>query len=174
MASDPRLGGGTLWLVFALSCGLPGLARHAHASNACPWLTEATASGILGVNAEGAYQPAAGTQPATCTFTEKEEGGARTLTITVETANDPQARVNDLVRTCADSPSPLRAIGNEAVTCAVDVRRGQLTERTIGRVRGQIFTITLKSALKDDPILTRDVVKGHLYTAAEQVAGNLF
>lgn len=174
MGSDRPLQPGTPRLVFALCCGLVGLASPAHASNACPWLTEATASGVLGVDAEGNYLPATGAQLATCTFTEKGEGGARTLTITIEINNDTEARVNTLLRSCADSPVPLRAIGNEAVSCAVDVRRGQLTERAIGRVRSQIFTITLKSTLEDDPILTRDVVMAHLYTAAEQVAGNLF
>ena len=173
MASDPSQRR-RLRLVCVVCCGLIGLLRPAHASHACPWLTEATASGILGVDAEGTYLPASGTQPATCTFTEKGEGGARTLTITVETSNDTQARVSALLRACADSPVPLRAIGNEAVSCAVDLRRGQLTERALGRVRTQIFTITVKSTLKDDPILTRDAVKVHLYTAAEQVAGNLF
>jgi hypothetical protein len=41
-------------------------------------------------------------------------------------------------------------------------------------VRNQVFTIDLNSTLKDDPILARDALKARIYTAAEQVAGNLF
>jgi hypothetical protein len=37
-----------------------------------------------------------------------------------------------------------------------------------------VFTITIASSLKNDPQLTRDVLKSKIYTAAEQVAGNLF
>jgi len=44
----------------------------------------------------------------------------------------------------------------------------------VGRVRDQIFTITISTTLKNDPILTRDALKARIYTAAEQVAGNLF
>lgn len=70
--------------------------------------------------------------------------------------------------------APLNAIGNEAVYCAADLRRGELGERAIGRVRDQVFTIDMNSTLKDDPILTREALKTRIYTAAEQVAGNLF
>ena len=47
-------------------------------------------------------------------------------------------------------------------------------ERLVGRVRDQVFTITISTTLKNDPILTRDEIKSRIYTAAEQVSGNLF
>ncbi len=41
-------------------------------------------------------------------------------------------------------------------------------------MRDQVFTIVLSSRVKKNPLLTRDALKARIYTAAEQVAGNLF
>jgi hypothetical protein len=155
-------------------CLLLGLPRATYAANRCPWLTEATASGLIGADAAGSYVAGTGSQPAVCTFTEKSQIPARTLTITVEVASDPHARMTAVARICGDGAAPLTAIGNEAVYCSVDLRHGELGERAVGRVRDQVFTITLNSTMKDDPILTREILKTRIYTAAEQVAGNLF
>ncbi|MGO9433587.1 MAG: hypothetical protein ACLPH3_08430 [Terracidiphilus sp.] len=166
----------TFWrlptLAFVLCVvSVPSAAR---AANNCPWLTEATASGLIGAEAVGSYTAAAGTQPAVCTFTQKGEGMTRTLTITVELSKEPHARMTSMAQNCGVGAAPLNAIGNEAVYCAADLRHGELGERAVGRVRDQVFTIDLNSTLKDDPILTRDALKSRIYTAAEQVAGNLF
>jgi hypothetical protein len=158
---------GVVLALFAWPCS-------ARAANNCPWLTEATASGLIGADSTGTYSAAATPHPAVCTFTEKAEGMARTLTITVEIVPDPHARMSVLAQSCGSASSPLNAIGNEAVYCSADVRRGELGERAVGRVRDQVFTITLSSTMKDDPILTRDALQSRIYTAAEQVAGNLF
>src|ERR1700733_4706685 len=147
-------------LAFCLVC----LSGVAHAANNCPWLTEATASGLIGADAGGSYTAAAGAQPAVCIFTQKSEGMARTLTIAVERAQDTHARMTAIAQACGNAAAPLNAIGNEAVHCAADLRRGELGERAVGRVRDQIFTITLNSNLKDDPILTRDSLKSRIYT----------
>ena len=162
------LAGVALWF-----CVL-SLPSAAHAANNCPWLTEATASGLIGGEAVGSYTAAAGTQPAVCTFVQKNEGAVRTLTITVELSTEPHTRMASVAQACGAGAETLNAIGNEAVYCAADLRRGQLGERAVGRVRNQVFTIDLNSTLKDDPILTRDALKSRIYTAAEQVAGNLF
>ena len=58
--------------------------------------------------------------------------------------------------------------------CALDTRNTGLSELVVGRVRDQLFTITLSTTLKDDLILTRMSLKEKIYTASEQVAGNLF
>jgi hypothetical protein len=58
--------------------------------------------------------------------------------------------------------------------CALDTRGPGLSELVVGRVRDQLFTITLSTTLKDDLILTRMTLKEKAYTASEQVAGNLF
>jgi hypothetical protein len=157
-----------------LAVSLLAGARHAHAANNCAWLNEATASGLLGGDAVGeSTAPAAG-QPATCTFTQNDAGVKRTLRITVEVTPNAHARVSEITQGCGADLSPLKAIGNEATACAADDRKGMMGERVIGRVRDQVFTITIGSTLKNDPVLTREALKSRIYTAAEQVAGNLF
>lgn len=79
-----------------------------------------------------------------------------------------------MTQACGSSAGILNAIGNEAVYCAANPRRGELGERAVGRVRDQVFTIVLNTKANDEPVLTRDALKARIYTAAEQVAGNLF
>lgn len=153
-------------------CVVAGAAR-AMAANHCAWLNEATASGLLGGDAVGDTSAAAG-QPTVCTFTQMTDGVKRTLRITVEVAPDAHDRVAALMLGCVTDGFPLKAIGNEAAACTADDRKGVMGERVVGRVRDQVFTITLSSSLKNDPVLTREALKSRIYTAAEQVAGNLF
>jgi hypothetical protein len=152
---------------------LLGAPACAHAANNCAWLNEATAGGLLGGDAVGEVSEAAG-QPTVCTFTQMTAGIKRTLRVTVEIAADPHARMGEIAQGCGADAVPLTAIGNEALVCAADDRKGGLGERVVGRVRDQVFTITIASSLRNDPLLTRDVLKSRIYTAAEQVAGNLF
>jgi hypothetical protein len=176
MASNPALTGGRLRILSLVAFGICLLAApaSARAANSCPWLNEATASGLLGGSAVGTYTEGAGAQPAVCTFTQQTPGITRTLQLTVEIASDPPARLVTVERACGADAAPLHAIGNEAIFCAADERKGRLGERAVGRVRDQVFIITLSSSTKDDTILTRDALKTRIYTAAEQIAGNLF
>jgi hypothetical protein len=159
---------------FALLACVAALPNTARAANNCPWLTEATASSLIGVDSVGAFNAATETQPAVCTFTQKDRSITRSLTITVEIAKDPHPRMTAVAQACGSNAAVLNAIGNEAVYCAADPRRGELGERAVGRVRDQVFTIVLNTKAKDEPVLTRDALKTRIYTAAEQVAGNLF
>jgi hypothetical protein len=146
----------------------------ARADNNCAWLNEATASGLLGGDATGDSHAAAGAQPAVCTFTQQSAGVKRTLRITVEIAADAHARLIAMAQNCGIDAFALKAIGNEAMACSADDRKAGPGERVIGRVRDQVFTITIASSLKGDPAFSRDILKTKIYTAAEQVAGNLF
>jgi hypothetical protein len=150
---------------------VPSLCR---AANNCAWINEATASGLLGGDAVGVVTGAAGEQPATCTFTQLGGEGTRTLRVTVEIAADAHVRFGEIAQICGVKGIPLTAIGNEALVCAADESKRRISERVVGRVRDQVFTITISTTLKNDPILTRDALKDRMYTAAEQVAGNLF
>jgi hypothetical protein len=94
--------------------------------------------------------------------------------VTVEIAGDPHARLGLIAQTCGADAAALRAIGNEALICAANEQKNQMGERVVGRVRDQVFTITIDTTLKNDPVLTRDELKARIYTAAEQVSGNLF
>jgi hypothetical protein len=161
------------FVMIALSFCLIGIPATARAANNCPWLNEATASGLLGGDAIGAYTVAPG-QPSVCTFTQQNQDVTRSLVVAVEIAQAPHARMVTIAQTCGANAVPLNAIGNEAISCAPVERKGELRERVIGRVRDQVFIITLASSLKNDPILTRDALKTRSQTAAEQVSGNLF
>jgi hypothetical protein len=159
-------------VVFGL--GLSSLPTVCKAANTCPWINEATASGLLGGEAVGAATGLDGGATAVCEFTLRGEGFKRTLRVTVELAPDPHARLSDVAQICGSDAEPLKAIGNEALVCKADDRKTGLGERVAGRVRNQVFTITIKTTMKADPILTREELKNRIGTAAEQVSGNLF
>ena len=162
------------YLHMALGLCLVGLPTLCHAKNNCAWINEATAGGLLGGASVGAFTAADAAQPAICVFTYEDAGIKRILRVTVEVVADSHARLMTLAQTCGKDAVPVKAIGNEAIVCAADERKGVLGERIVGRVRDQVFTITLSSTVKDDPLLTRDALETRTYTAAEQVSGNLF
>ena len=145
------------------------------AANNCPWMNEATASALLGGNAAGAYSSSTAHQPAVCTFTQSAPDVIRVLRITISLAkDDPEAQLVKSEAACGANPTPLTAIGNEAVACALDEPTEGHGARVVGRVRDQVFEILITTTLKDDPILTRDTLRIRINTAAEQVSGNLF
>lgn len=144
------------------------------AANNCPWINEATASGLLGGDAVGAFTPATAGQPAVCTFTQQHSDATRILRITVQVASNPHQELETVAANCGVDLAPIQAVGNEAMACAVDGRKGAMGVRVVGRVRDQVFTITISTSQKMDSVLTRDVLKMNLATAAEQVSGNLF
>ncbi|WP_058188557.1 hypothetical protein [Terracidiphilus gabretensis] len=181
----------TLGIVLAVVALL--IPASAHAANNCPWLTEATVGGLLGGNAAGAYtagpavttstsatiNPEAGPtvrmdQPGTCVFTDKEGAATRELTVTMEVSPDAHTKLAGMMQACGASSQLLQAIGNEAAVCTMDVHKKSVSERVVGRVRNQIFTITISTTLKDDPVLNTSSLMTRIYTASEQVAGNLF
>jgi hypothetical protein len=153
---------------------LIGVPASCRAANNCAWINEATASSLLGGEAVGAVTESVAGQPAVCEFTHHDESGKRTLRLTLEIVGDAHARLVASAQACGGDAVPLKAIGNEALICAADERKNQMGERVVGRVRDQVFTITISTTIKNDPILTRDEVKSRLYMAAEQVSGNLF
>lgn len=155
--------------------GLSLIALPASAlAKSCAWLNEATAGGLLGGTAVGEVTEAVAPQPTVCMFTQQDAGVKRTLRVTVEIAAEPRARLETVAQVCGPDVSPIKAIGNEAMVCSADDRKGGVGERVVGRVRDQVFTITIASTLKVDRILNREALKVRIYTAAEQVAGNLF
>lgn len=155
-----------------LSLGIA--ATEAHAANNCPWMSEATVSSLLGGDATGVYIADTEKRLATCTFSQRSAQGERSLQITVEVVGDPQARLAQAELTCGTDPAPMHAIGNEAIFCTGETGQSQRSERAVGRVRDQVFAITFVTSVKDDSVLTREALKARIYTASEQVAGNLF
>jgi hypothetical protein len=150
------------------------LSARAHAANNCPWINEATASGIIGAEAVGSYTDPTPSQPAVCNFVQSGPSVTRTLRITVLQTPHFQDLLQAENKTCTGTATPMVAIGNEAIACSADDRRKLFAERVVGRVRDQVFTITLGTTQKDDSILNRFELKTRIATAAEQVSGNLF
>ena len=107
----------------------------------CPWLNVATATGVL-QSAESSPMAtlAEGGKPA-CDFTYHDATASRELKITVEEVQDAQQAMTAYQARCGSSARPLRAIGNEAVTCAVDSKGKSYGQQVIGVVRDQIFTV---------------------------------
>ena len=162
-----------LWLVM-LVC-LAASAPLARAANNCPWMNEATAGGLLGGASTGAFTAAANGQPAVCTFTSTTPDATRVLEVTVEVvSSEPHLRLAQLEDACRMNTAPVPAVGNEAMRCQPKVRGAVMAERILGRVRDQVFSITISTSLKDDGELNADMLEKHLALAAEQVAGNLF
>jgi hypothetical protein len=90
-----------------------------------------------------------------------------------QTSGWHQALASPVVR-CGANQTPLTAIGNQAVMCLADDRKGIPRAMVAGRVRDQVFTITIHSTLKNDPLLTKQALQSAMRLAAEQVSGNLF
>jgi hypothetical protein len=151
-----------------------GFSMSAHASNNCPWINEATVSGLLEGQAVGDFNQGAGGQPSTCSFVRKTAGGTRMLTVTVETIPDAHARVMNIVKDCVQPPEVLPAIGNEASMCATEHGKDALSSRVVGRVRDQVFTIAIGTTGKGDAKIGMADLKMRIAIAAEQVSGNLF
>jgi len=124
------------------------------AEQACPWMNEATASGILGGSAK------ATAKKGDCEFAAAE-GKLR-----IDVAVTPEATQHfaSLKVKCGADAKELPAIGNEAVAC---LAHG--SERVIGRVRDQVFIITLRMKGAEPEALFD---KSRF--AAEQVSGILF
>jgi hypothetical protein len=142
------------------------------ADNLCPWITKATAFGALGVGEESPMASASELSAAVCDFAYHDGNMTRELRITVEQAKDPQLAFNSYKAQCRQSGNPLRAIGNEAVICAVN-KKGS-GEQVFGRVRDNVFTITITTSAENDPAMSKDVLVEKAELVAEQVSGNLF
>jgi hypothetical protein len=129
-------------------------AHFCFGQESCPWLNAATASGVLKSAA------AVIVRKDRCKF--KARSGE--LEIEVRTMPDADRQFGALKKKCKSDAKPLNAIGNEAFLCA----RGD-HELVIGRVRDQLFTITL--VMKG---LNTEALSGKGRLVAEQVSGELF
>jgi hypothetical protein len=104
----------------------------------------------------------------------KTAGGARTLTIHVKTTPDATARVNSMSKGCGQPPEILPAIGNEAYVCTAEHSKESVVQRVIGRVRDQVFDITIATTGKGESSVWMANLKMRIGIVAEQVSGNLF
>jgi hypothetical protein len=140
----------------------------------CPWLNVATATGVLRSSESSSMATLVEGGKAACDFTYHDATASRELKITVEEVRDAQQTMAAYKTRCGSRATPLRAIGNEAVTCAVDSRGKSYGQQVIGVVRGQIFTVTLTTNKKSDPAMPREALEEKSRNISEQVAGALF
>ncbi len=111
---------------------------------------------------------------AACSFAYHDATASRELRITMEQVQDPtQAMTRDKAR-CSGEASPLKGIGNEAVACTADVKGQADGEQVIGRVRDQVFIVTITTSARNDPSMSRDALRDKTRNIAEQVADALF
>jgi hypothetical protein len=129
------------------------LACVSRAEQPCPWLNAATAAGVLGGDVKSRINADS------CLFTHESSQ----LRIEVQTVSLPY-KLN-----CGPNPTPLGAIGNEALSCSLHGNNGRMVEQIVGRVRDQVFFIRLTSSN-----IARDVLREKARLIAEQVAGILF
>jgi hypothetical protein len=160
------------FLVYALIVGAFLSASICRAENRCPWINKATAFGVLDVNEDSPDGSVAEVNATTCTFTYRSGNLTRELRITVEQTKDPEQAFTTYKARCGHDVSQLRAIGNEAVMCVAN-NNGQ-GEQIFGRVRDNVFTITVSTSAKSDSSMSRDALIQKAGLVAEQVSGNLF
>jgi hypothetical protein len=146
------------------------------AKDSCPWINEATASGALdGAVTATVARPeiSKDTEEATCIFLRQTGSSAIELRIEVETLRGAPGAYASYAETCGPDGAPLRAIGNEAVTCSyTDKKRKKwVSEQVVGRVRDHAFTVRFSSSAASPD---RAVLREKARKMAEQLAGYLF
>ena len=171
-----------------------------HGQENCLWLNAATAGGVLGgpvtlavshpnphpmdgqpANVTSAYGPTSANATSTnyagnavddadCTY-DRQPATAGGMHVSVRTMPDSQKAFASYVAWCGARGTPLKAIGNEAVTCELKGKSGHLSEEVVGRIRDRIFQIDLSV---NDRSLTSEALHEKARATAEIIAGNLF
>ena len=139
----------------------------------CPWMNEATAGGILG----GAVTVTANVSDqgdGVCEFSRQQESVVHQLRVSVAIMTDIPKQFPAYLAQCPPKSAPLRAIGNEAVTCSVEGKAGEYAEQVVGRVRDHAFVVSVSSSVQNDPSMTPKMRCEKANLVAEQVAGILF
>lgn len=138
------------WLI-ALAAASAG---WCYGQQACPWLNDATASGVL--------ESAAATTQAKSLCVFKAKTGELRIEVTV--MPNAERRFTALKAKCKNNARALKAIGNETFACS----RGN-AELAIGRVRNEVFTIALTmKGYKKEAVLEKAQL------VAQEVSGGLF
>jgi hypothetical protein len=189
----------TLQLVVVVSIlSVPSLCR---AEESCLWINAATAGGLLGgnitatvsrtnthassastANAKSGSGPTSASALATnygisniddsdCAFVLQPGSLKGELHVEVRTMSEPSKEFVPYAAGCGSKAMPLKAIGNEAVTCALSGKPGQLMEQVVGRVRDRVFVARLST---NESGVTQVLLRERARRAAEIIAGNLF
>jgi len=158
-------------VVFSMWVCVPSICE---AKENCPWLNEATAAGAVeGPVTATVTHPNNNKDDATCEFIHRSGSATTALQIEVETMSGARGAFAAYLDRCGANGVPLKAIGNEAVTCSFDDRnkKGWASEQVVGRVRDRAFTVWISSNA-ESPV--RSALREEARKIAEQVAGFLF
>jgi hypothetical protein len=161
----PKVG---IWIRITVAA-LSLLSAPCRAQSICPWLNAATASGVLGGPATVEVN-----NTGTCIFRLQNGAGNEVLRISVIETNNPESLGKEMAPhkiSCTSSETLLKAIGNEAVLCALDTESSR-GEQVVGRVRNRIFTVAISTGRLSE--VTRDFLAEKAEEIAKQVAGALF
>jgi hypothetical protein len=162
------------YLTLALFVLLAPRPAVCQANVGCPWLNVATASGVLRSSDSETMATLAQGSREVCRFVYHDATASRELRITMEQVQDPSQAMTGYKARCSGNASPLQGIGNEAVACTRDVKGQTDGEQVIGRVRDQVFTVTITTSARNDLSMSRDALRENTRNIAEQVAGALF
>jgi hypothetical protein len=145
-----------------------------HAQAKCPWLTAATAAGVLGGEVQLSVTPPATLRDVACEFSRKLVFGTATLRIDVSPLTNLAPDFALYRSHCAGSSIPLRAIGNEAYLCVPNKSHAPGEEQIVGRVRDRAFTLTIIRDLTPPTTPKANEPSSDTRNIAEQIAGGLF
>ena len=184
--------------LFVAIAAFPALCQ---APKSCLWLNAATAGGVLGgpvtatvtqaktnpsvahpanaissagplsADASGEDYSGNGMDDSDCTFIRQAGTTDGELRIKVRTMRDPVKDFASYSAKCGRHAIPLKAIGNEAVTCSLTHKSGHPSEQVVGRVRDRAFVIRISMT---DSSMTQELLHEKARAVAEHVAGNLF
>jgi hypothetical protein len=136
----------------------------------CPWFTTGSAAMALGGDVT-IVAHASGNWDGSCKFEHRSDKITQTIEILVsKTDRHP----------CPPRSTSLKALGNEAVQCALTNPKGQESDTVAGRVRDAYFVVTMTNvsgAIREPSTQVRPsdpFGACPLELIAEQVAGNLF
>ena len=158
----------TLFIIVALSELSPSACR---ADARCPWLNAATAEGLLGGKVQTNMTPLTAQGDTTCEFSSQQDSTASILRIEVHRMEAPSKEFASYLSKCGGITLPLKAIGNEAVPCALKGSSTPGEEQIIGRVRDRVFLLSIRRNVPPPP---KDGLREDTRNIAEQIAGSLF
>jgi hypothetical protein len=161
--------------LFLIPLLLPVLGQ---AEESCPWLDAPTANAALGTTTTGTVTLLDKNQLDTdkigdsiCEFTKQRNPLFRQLRIEVRTVADPAQEFITYTAHCSSKPSPVKAVGNEALACALEAKSGQVAEQIIGRLRDRIFVVTLWA---NESWVSHFVLLAKTYSVTDQVSGAMY
>lgn len=143
----------------------------ASAEDHCPWLNDATASGILNSPAVVKVHRTAADGIACLFFSHVPASPTFSIVVTGSGAMNRESSF-ELGR-CTSPLIHLKGIGNEAEACSIETGHAA-EEIVIGRVRDKRFVVSINMSAGGDQPFDQKVSRQKAESVAEQVAGALF